>query len=210
MVALPGPPLVRATTESKTFSVPLMLKMIDESSTGSDSGRTMWRTRRQPGGAVEAGGFDDVVGDVDQAGVEQHGVEAHRPPEVHDDDDQEGAVPAPNQSIEPMPNAFEAELTGPFCGAISNSLLEQQGDGDRGQDDREEHERADQGRSAFQHEDVEQREQVTEQDLADRQDDRVPDGEPESVADVRIGEELREVVEPTNLNPVIALPWRNV
>ena len=47
-VEVPGPPLLRASRLSKTLSVALRLKMIDDSRIGSDSGTMMWRTSRKP------------------------------------------------------------------------------------------------------------------------------------------------------------------
>ena len=38
VVEVPGPPLVSAMTESKTLSVPLMLKIKDDSGTGREEG----------------------------------------------------------------------------------------------------------------------------------------------------------------------------
>jgi len=48
VVVLPGPPLVSATTESNTLSVPLILKMMEDNRIGSDSGRMRFLTRDQP------------------------------------------------------------------------------------------------------------------------------------------------------------------
>ena len=116
-----------------------MLKMIEDSSTGRESGRTMCRISRQSVRPVEAGRFEDVLGDVDQPGVEQDGVEAHGPPEVHDDDDPESVRTAsPNQSMEPIPKAFEGRVDQAVLRCDLEHLLEQQCDGDRRQDHGEE------------------------------------------------------------------------
>jgi hypothetical protein len=47
VVEIPGPPLVSAMTESKTLSVPLMLKIKDDSRTGRERGRMTRRIRCQ-------------------------------------------------------------------------------------------------------------------------------------------------------------------
>jgi hypothetical protein len=74
VVEVPGPPLVSAMTESKTLSVPLMLKIKDDSRTGRGN-REDDTADQVPGiGAVDPRRFQDVLRYFQQPGVQQHAV----------------------------------------------------------------------------------------------------------------------------------------
>ena len=174
----------------------------------------MWRTSCEPGGAVEAGGFDDVVGDVDQARVEQDGVEAHGPPDVHDDDDQEGAVPrrrtsrsaeAPNALEQPVDRADlrrDLEQSAGTAGATA-TVGSTTGKNTRVRI------RVDFRASA-------RRRKAARAGNRSRpgttvSDDGVAEREPQRVAYVGVGEQLFDVGQvPAKWKPVMALPGRTV